>query len=86
MINIRARNGAVNILTALLIEPLATKLKHSDLYASCLTCHHVDDKNPNPQPGNMGQEIFCKKYQSYPPLHIIVDGCEGYADNDEIPY
>lgn len=50
----------------------------STLWPTCASCYHSVKKGP----------MFCQKYKMVPPVAIIVGdrGCEGYADDREIPF
>lgn len=50
------------------------------LFQTCVTCQHLGDGGKS-----------CKKFPGYPiPAHIVVTGCEKYADregiDDDIPF
>jgi hypothetical protein len=52
----------------------------SDMFATCLTCRNIQTDTPSGQP-------WCKLYQAFPPLHVLVNSCgEGYDDYDDIPF
>jgi len=75
---IRHANGELNLLVGEFVKIMRERFAREDIYASCLTCIHVADA-PSGQ-------TFCKKYQQFPPLHVLVNSCsEGYEDNQDIP-
>ena len=48
---------------------------HADeLFKTCITCVHFTEKE------------FCVRAKAKPPAFIIVCGCEGYFDNQDIPF
>lgn len=52
------------------------QLKVTDVFATCVTCRNFQ-----------GNNYWCKKYQQYPPPHVIANSCIiGYDDIDEIPF
>lgn len=64
-----------------LADRLREIISREDIFASCLTCTHERTLITE-----QGTFYRCVKYNSNPPLHILVNGCEGYEDNDEIPF
>jgi len=82
---IRTANGALNLLSGEIVKVLKDKFEREDFYASCYTCSHSENQNMLYQDKKV-PITYCKKYQAYPPLQILVNSCEGYDDNDDIPF
>jgi hypothetical protein len=65
-----------------MIATIGVMFERADIYASCFTCTWMEDKS-----GEAGGQLFwCRKWKQFPPLKVIVNGCESYDDNDEIPF
>lgn len=45
------------------------------LLQNCLNCHHFEEAANT-----------CHKYRQTPPARIIINGCDGYDDIDDIPF
>ena len=52
-------------------------LKNADkLKRSCSSCVYARKEG----------SFICSKYSLVPPLNVIMNGCEGYSDCDDIPF
>lgn len=78
---IRTANGELNLLVGAFVGIIRDRFAREDIYASCLTCRHMQDDSPNKQP-------FCTKWKANPPLEVLVNSCgtEGYDDREDIPF
>jgi hypothetical protein len=78
---IRTVNGELNLLAGDIVGRIRERFAREDIYASCLTCRHMQTDTPSGQP-------FCKKWNLPPPLEVLVNSCgsEGYEDIDDIPF
>ena len=55
------------------------KLEVDTTVRNCINCknsHYNKDNNT----------LMCIKFSAFPPLDIVVKGCESFDDKDEIPY
>lgn len=52
-------------------------VEHYDLRRSCVSCRYFDDIN---------EVCTFNKCNIRPPARIIVDGCDSYEDETEIPF
>ena len=77
----RSRTFLENLGRETIRNIVQTQFQVSDVFASCLTCRNIEIREPH----NGGP--WCKRYQDYPPLHVLVNSCgEGYDDIDDIPF
>jgi hypothetical protein len=67
-------SGAAQMLVALVRES-------RDAIPSCLNCGYSEIHTDT-----LGQRMACNKFKQYPPPHVIVNACPGYADKDAIPF
>jgi hypothetical protein len=49
--------------------------ENREMFRSCLNCAHFNEPYR-----------WCGQYQCYPEPRVIVYGCGGYYDKDEIPF
>lgn len=77
---IRHANGELNLLSGEIVKVIRARFAREDIYASCLTCKNMYTGHPGVN--------YCTKYQTTPPLTILVNSCgiEGYDDVADIPY
>lgn len=68
------------------ISRTLTITAHSDLFRSCLSCEHFEVHTTYGQAGERVESTFCMKHQRYPPPQIVVDGCNDFANQDDIPF
>lgn len=65
-----------------MIAAVGVMFERADIYACCFTCIWMQDNSREAG----GQLFWCNKWKQFPPLKVIVNGCETYEDNDEIPF
>jgi hypothetical protein len=70
-------NEGIKMLGALMGASLQFSLEkvgQINVFRSCASCR------------NWQEGAGCKKFQALPPVAIIVEGCDAYDDNFEIPF
>lgn len=58
-----------------LVEEWALKNAH-EIRRSCASCTYAHRSGP----------FKCSKYDATPPIDVIMNGCDGYSDCDDIPF
>lgn len=73
-----ARISGLGDILSLAFAKWITSNRPSTIWHTCATCYYSAKKGP----------MFCSKYQCVPPVAVIVGDtkCEGYADQEEIPF
>lgn len=77
---VKKQNGRLEMRVPYPMQEFFAKLLNhighrSDWFATCITCEHWKK-----------EEEICNKFGIRPPACVIVDGCEYYEDNDQIPF
>lgn len=86
---IRHANGSLNLIAGDITKGLGERFEREDVYASCFTCLNMQDQSgQHSRDGKQEQSFYCKRWNAYPPLKVLVNSCgtEGYEDNDDIPF
>lgn len=74
---IRLRHTTKTEIGNALGKALSDTFKRSDMFASCITCMSFDDKKE-----------LCNKATppQRPPAEVLVNSCDAYEDDGEIPF